>query len=342
VKKNALDTLSWYQDEEALSRGEPGIVHSYMASLATALNHTDGTIDPVWLMGSSAFAFRINVNVVMCPSAMSIFDFSAILQEAIEQAGHECVYVSRLWDEEDVEAERRDEAHAAIIEAIDRGAPAVIWDIHDTEWGLVVGYDEDARCYKTLSHTGTPASLPYDRLGRNGIDILSVAIPAAPNNRSRDEAVLRSLSTAVAHADGEEWTESPDYRNGLAGYDLWATLFDRWAVLVAARTGDRIPSDMPDFAAFYASQFYSARCYAREYLRAIANGDRRLKLASEYYADVATHLAPLWDSFPEEKNPTQELCRTLAAEIRKAKAAEEQAIDLLRDHLDSQTGARPG
>jgi hypothetical protein len=342
MKTNVLDNILWYRDEEALARGEPGVVHSYMASLATALNQIDGGLDPVWLMGSSAFAFRINVNDVMCPSAMSIFNFSAILPEAVEQTGHACAYVSRLWNEEEIEEERREEAHAAIVEGIDRGVPAVVWDIHDDEWGLIMGYDESARCYKTLSHDGAPSSLSFDRLGRNGIDILSVAIPGVPNNRSREEIILRSLSAAVAHADGEEWTETPNYRNGLAGYDLWATVFDRWVLLIGAGKGGKIPKHIPDFAAYYASHYYSARCYAREYLRSIADGDKRLQAASEHYADVATHLAPQFDCFPDERKPTQELCIELADGIRQAKTAEERAVDSMREYLDSHPGDLTG
>ncbi len=340
MEKNALETLTWYRDEDALARAEPGIVHSYMASLATALNHIDRALDPVWLMGSSAFAFRININDVMCPSAMSVFNFSAILPEAIEQTGHHCTYVSRLWDEEDKEEERREEAHAAIVEAIDRGVPAVVWDVHEADWGLIIGYDESARCYKALTRTGAPLRLPFHRLGRNGIDILSVAIPGSRNDRSRDEVVLRALTAAVAHADGEEWTETPHYRNGLAGYDLWATLFDRWALLSGAGKGDRIPKHIPDFAGYYAGHYYSARCYARDFLQAIADDDTRLRSASEHYVEVAAHLASLWACFPEERNPSPQLCTTLAAEIKHAKAAEEKAVGELRHYLESRAGDR--
>ncbi len=89
-----------------------------------------------------------------------------------------------MWDEEEVERERREEAHAAIIEGIDRVAGAIVWDIHDDEWGLIIGYDEKRRSYDTLTNQGKPSSLAFDRLGRNGIDVLSVAIPGEPNGRT--------------------------------------------------------------------------------------------------------------------------------------------------------------
>jgi len=304
-----------------------------MASLATALHHFHGTLDPVWLMGSSAFAFRVNVSEVLCPSAMSIFNWSKDLPAAVEQAGYGCNYIARMWDEENLEEERRAEAHAAILAAIDGGVPAVVWDVHDVEWGLVIGYDEKTHTYATLTHQGQPSSLPYDRLGRNGIDVLSVVIPGEPNDRTRDEAVRHSLTAAVAHAEGKEWTERPAYENGLAGYDLWATVFERWALLVEDCKAPKLPPSLPDHAAYYARHYYSARCYARDYLQAIADGEDDLRHALQAYGRVAASLRPMWEAFPGTRNPNAQLLRSLAASVRSAMAAEQQGLVHIGEHL---------
>ena len=123
-----IENINWFTDKNAAEKNEPGIRHSFTASLATVLNHIDGRLDPVWLMGGSAFAFRIFVNEIMCPSAMSIFDWSGILPETVEQMGHDCYYISRLWDETDMEAERRRQAQDLITTGIDSGVPwAIYW-----------------------------------------------------------------------------------------------------------------------------------------------------------------------------------------------------------------------
>jgi len=184
MTSNKLENLTWYKDSDAEARGEPGIYHSYMKSLATALFYIEGKLDPTWLMGSSGFAFRIYVNEVMCPSAMSVFDFSSILPEAIEQAGYHAIHISRFWNEADKESERRADAHAAIIEGINRGIPAIVWDIAEAEWGLITGYDLEEKVYHTLTHKGKPIALSFDKLGWNGINILSVAIPDEANQRN--------------------------------------------------------------------------------------------------------------------------------------------------------------
>ncbi|MGD2153268.1 MAG: hypothetical protein PVG79_08355, partial [Gemmatimonadales bacterium] len=198
--RKRIEGIEWYVDRKAEEHGEPGICHSYTACLATAINHVAGSLEPAWLMGGSGFAFRSFVNEVFCPSAMSIFNWADVLPEAMEQAGYECRYISRMWDDGALEKQRQEEAHAAIVEGIGRGTPAIVWDVADVEWGLIVGYDDDGKSYDVLSSVGRSTSLPYEKLGKNGIDVLSVAIPGGANRRSRDEIVLNSLKVAIAHA----------------------------------------------------------------------------------------------------------------------------------------------
>ena len=211
MSANKLENISWYTDPETQAKNEPGIFHSFMASLATAINYIDreNGLDPVWLMGSSAFAFRIFVNMGLCPSTMSMFSFHDLLPKAVEQAGYHCIYVSRGWNEKKQEKARREEAHAKILEGINLGTPAIVWDIFEAEWGIITGYDEDKQPYTTLTCQGKSSSLAYKKLGKNGIDILSVTIPGEKNSRTREEIIVNSLQAAVAHADQKEFIDEP-------------------------------------------------------------------------------------------------------------------------------------
>ena len=100
MKANKLEDIIWYKDPKTQANNEPGVYHSFMASLATVINYMENGLDPAWLMGCSAFAFRIFVNIGLCPSAMSMFSFYDLLPEAVEQAGYKCIYVQRMYDEE--------------------------------------------------------------------------------------------------------------------------------------------------------------------------------------------------------------------------------------------------
>ena len=298
-----LANLHHYVDSLSLNKAEPDIYHSYMSSLATSLNYIGGPFDPVWLMGSSIFAFRIFVNETMCPSAMSMFSFKEILPEAIEQVGYHCIYFERMWNESVQEEEKRIEAHKAIQKAIRGGRPAIVWDLADVEWGLIIGYDDLAESYITLSHQGKPSSLLYKKLGRNGIDILSVCIPDEPNFKNRGMVIIDALSKAVAHAEGKEWIDDrPIYQNGISAFDLWISVFEKWSWLVAKGKSDNIGSDIFNFACYYAGHYYSARCYARDYLKQIAQNDKNLQEATVAYERVADSLRPLWLYFSERKN----------------------------------------
>ena len=142
----SLKGIEWYRDISAINRKEPGIVHSFAGSLAAAVNYVRGNVDPAQLMGDSGFAFRIWVNQTMCPSAMSIFTWKTILPDAVEQAGYVCRYYDRMWGEEALEEERRMKAQEAVIRAIEQGIPAIVWDIAEAEWGLIIRIRLAERC----------------------------------------------------------------------------------------------------------------------------------------------------------------------------------------------------
>jgi hypothetical protein len=330
--KQRLD-VHWYRDYDAINRNEPGIVHSYMVSLATALHFMNGSLDPAWLMGSSAFAFRIYVNEVFCPSSMSVFNFSAILPEAMEQAGYRAQFFGRFWDEEEKEKEKRQQAQAAIIEAIDRNIPSIVWDIYQAEWGLIIGYDTKKRTYETMTNAGNLLALPFTKLGRNGINILAVTLPAGPNLRNRRDMIANALKAAVAHAGQKEWTDRPKYQNGLPAFDLWASLLEKWAVLVDGGKGDGVNSKIPDFASYYADHYYSARCYARDYLKAISTDSKPLLRAANCYEKVASDLKAVADYFTSHQPVQSNSLRQLSQKIRDAKTSEEEGIKNIQEFL---------
>ncbi|MFZ5519553.1 MAG: hypothetical protein ACOY90_23205 [Candidatus Zhuqueibacterota bacterium] len=337
MESHLIENITWFTDQAAGEAGEPGIHHSYMKSVATALNYLDEKFDPVWLMGSSGFAFRIFINVNLCPSAMSIFDFSAILPEVIEQSGYRAAYFGRYWNDEAHEKIRRDQAHEAILAGIDRNVPAVVWDIYDAEWGLITGYNARGKFYHTLTHRGEKSTLPFARLGRNGIDILSVAIAGEPNQKTRDEIVFNALKAAVCHAEQGEWTERGRYQNGLAAYEMWSAFYEKAAMIINAGKGANIKQDVWDHAAYHASHHYSARCYARDFLKMIAPGNDALAAAASLYETAASLLKLVWYAMVINRNLNADTLNFLAQQIREAKQAEEKGIRQINAYLKIST-----
>jgi hypothetical protein len=332
MERRNLD-LKLYRDEAARGRGEPGIIHSYMKCLATAFDAMGDEHDPAWWMGNSGFAFRMWTSDTLCPSAMSMFEFTKILPEAIAQSGYEPIFISRLWDEQKFELDRRMNAHKQIVAAIDRGVPAVVWDLHDAEWGLITGYDNGRDAYITLRYDGHASTMPYENLGKNGIDILAVSIPGDPKNISRQELIHRSIQATIGHASQSEWADRPDYQNGLSGYDQWALALERWGLLIDGGVIENIGMPIHEHAAYYAAHYYSSRCYAREYLNLISDHDPDLMNAASLYAQVADQLRFLWLESPDTIKPTRHLLDDFVAHLKTAKQLEAEAVEALKMYL---------
>jgi hypothetical protein len=49
MSDGALKNISWFVDPQAKEKGEPGIYHSYMSSLATVLDYIGVDLEPTWL-----------------------------------------------------------------------------------------------------------------------------------------------------------------------------------------------------------------------------------------------------------------------------------------------------
>ncbi len=307
--------IDW--DAGAGARGEPGIYNSFMGALAGVLGYLGQPVDPAWLMGVSGWAFRICVEAGMCPSATSVYDWCGVLPETVAQAGYDAVHIHADYSDE-----ARQEAQAAILKGIDAGVPAIVWDIAIPEWGLVIGYDPDKACYLTLDCLGRAGEMPYGQLGQREIHFVSVTVVGAPNGRSREQAVRRALELAVHHGAGEEWTERPGYQNGLAAYGLWADALEK---------GLTHPEGVP--SGYYAGHYVGARCYARDFLKALAAEDDGLAPAAEAYAQVAAEMAPVWAAYAQS-NPTPEVARACAGHLRRAQAAEERGLALLSAWLE--------
>jgi hypothetical protein len=325
-QKNALERVRQVIDHDAVARGEPGLTHSFVASLATAVDCAGYVVDPIHLMGTSGFAFRIWVESRLLPNAMNGFDWQAILPEAVHRAGFDCTHIHRFEQEIHVEEERRLAAHEGIVQSIDQGVPAIVWDPSDPPmWGLVVGYNDPMQIYRTKAFWGYDMPLAYSRLGRRDVNRLSVILLGEPNEED-DEAVIRSsLESALLHAQGNEGRQLSDIQSGLAAFDIWAELLMPGA----------LAEHELQFSDYYAEMFFSFRCYARDYLRSIAHDNGRLLAAGDAYAMVADELREVYIGFGEQRRPPDARLKELAACVRRAKEAEEEALNNISAYLVS-------
>jgi hypothetical protein len=83
-------------------------------------------------------------------------------------------------------------------------------------------------------------------------------------------------------------------------------------------------------AAWCIDGVYSARCYARDYLRLIGNGNENLLSAANHYENVTCSLKPIWEFHRFRRTPDSETFRKFIQGIRKTKEAEEICIGYLK------------
>lgn len=168
------------------------------------------------IVATSGFAFRMWVDVnSLCPSATSIWEFKQ-QKPWVENGGLLCNYVERLWGEDAEEESRRHAAIEMIKTSIDNDVAPVAWDISGCEWGLVIGYEDETQTLYTLKINGNADSIPYEKLGRLDLPILSVLAVTGSTDKLPERIMADTKKLAVSHLRGEEWC---DNAKGLSAYD---------------------------------------------------------------------------------------------------------------------------
>ena len=322
--KNGINRVRAIIDYDAKARDEPGLTHSFVASLATAIDCAGYVADPVQLMGASGFAFRIWIEERLLPNAMNGFDWQAILPQAVEHAGFSCTHIHRFEQEFELEEQRRRAAYEGIVASIDRGVPAIVWDPADPPmWGLITGYNDHSQSYSTSAFWGYAMPLDYASLGRRDVNRLSVILLGDPLDFSEQDMLRGCLESALLHSQGGEGRQLPDVQSGLAAYDRWAQLME---------PGGLAEHEL-QFADYYAEMFYAFRCYARDFLQVVAGNEQRLLDASSAYAAVADALRSVYLVFREQRCPQPVVLESVADHIRAAKQAERRALACIEAYL---------
>jgi hypothetical protein len=228
-----------------------GYLFTFIKSLSAALRCSRYAAYADDIVSTSGFAFRIWVNPVLCPSATSMWEFRK-QQPWVASGGLNCDYIERMWGEDAIEEERRFSAVAMIKRSVDDGVAAVAWDISGCEWGLLIGYDDEKQEFAILKTNFKEDVLPYEKLGKIDIPILSALAVTGENGRDAGQIAADTLKIAASHLRGEEWAENP---KGLAAYD---TLISAIETQNAADAAWNIE--------YYLGMLASLRWYAWKYL----------------------------------------------------------------------------
>ena len=262
------------------------------------------------IIAASGFAFRMWADSKeLCPSATSIWDFKS-QKQWFENSGLLCDYVERLWGEDAVEEERRLAAISLIQKSIDNGTAVVAWDISGCEWGIIIGYDEENQSLLTLKINGNQDSIPYDKLGKLDIPILSVVSICGKQEKSAEKVLSDTKKLAVAHLKGEEWC---DNAKGLEAYDI-----------IIDFVTNKISNETAWNLEYYMGTYGALKWYAWKFFEKY----QEQELATLYQAVYEAWQEAL-DIKCSQDVTKQEVKEQLARLLTKAKHAEQEAVGLM-------------
>jgi hypothetical protein len=321
--KRTRDDFSWSKNTDTTA------IHSM-------IQYTDKAgMSMVDVMGYTAHAFRIIIDrEAVEVGSYSAFEWQLHHAEELQNLGF-TVQTAGKPNHIPPTPEGLEEALGYIQASLDKGVPALSWDLFIPEWGVIYGYDDENKVLRCRD-VRKDGDLPYGNLGRGQATELYVLTITGSCPVDKRSMLKGALKLALKHAHRQNYErEHATHRNGLAAYDAWIEAFTKRSVEPfgnAVNTGK--VWDSREFASQFLlelSQNWEGASPQDDRLRALA------KEASEHYAAVAECLGEMRDMFPfpdgGEPNGDAQADRALTL-LREAKAAETSGVALLERMLE--------
>jgi hypothetical protein len=234
--------------------------------------------------------------------------------------------------EQDGFARVKERAWQHVRQSIDAGLPCYAWELDLAEYYLIYGYDEAGYYFSGPSNNGPKRPKPWQELGETGIGL--VEVHSVQPGQAADDAhtVHAALSAVLKHGSGTgKWT-LPEYRSGLAGYDMW---------IRALEHGQALALGMAYNAAVWAECRSSAVAFLREAGQRLPSQVVLFERAMEHYAQVARELAEVSKRYPFsfdlglEPVPVEKDSRAAVEALRVARQAEGAGLKVLAEIVEA-------
>ena len=220
---------------------------------------------------------------------------------------------------------KQKEAWDMVKRSIDVGIPCFAWEMVIPEFYVVYGYDDDGYYFTGPGGVGVLVDQgykPWRELGASEIGVVEI-YNGTPGQAADDTLTVKeALAFALKHAAGK-WVH-PNYRAGLAGYDLWIETLENGT---ATDHGMAFNTAVWNECRYFAVQFLKK---ARE--RINGNTASLFEEAIGHYQTVQQNLQQVKEMFPfpwgDEIND-KERCRKAVAYLKDARKAEEAGLKSL-------------
>lgn len=220
---------------------------------------------------------------------------------------------------------KQKEAWDMVKRSIDAGIPCYGWEMDIPEYYLVYGYDDDGYYFTGPGDAGVLVDegyKPWRELG--GSEIGVVEMYSVGPGRAADDTltVKKALEFALEHAS-EKWAH-PNYRAGLAGYDIWIETLEN-----GRATGHGM--------AYNTAVWAECRFFAPHFLKEASQriDGKTSPLFAEaigHYGTVQQNLQQVKELFPfpwRDEINDKERCQKAIINLKEARQAEEFGLRVL-------------
>ncbi|KAF0194523.1 MAG: Uncharacterized protein FD169_1727 [Bacillota bacterium] len=301
---------------------------SQLGCLKAAADYLNVPLSPGWLYGGTGHAFIINIHKAGCASGPTAWRMPRILNLA-HNLGLSVQGVCGSKSDKDY-ATKKLRAYDTVKAAVENGLPCYGWELDIPEYYSIIGYDNTGFYY---SGPTTGASIagpkPWAELGETQIGMLEVYV-VEPGYSADDRIVIReALEFALEHAQSPADWIYPNYKAGLAGYDLW---------IEAVRHEEQDVFGL----AYNAAVWHECRYYAVEFLQEakVRLGGHPLPAldqAIQSYTQVRDELALVKDIYPFPPNQSRPDRVRAGDALSKARVAEATGLRALEDIVTALT-----
>ncbi|QHT58805.1 hypothetical protein GXP70_01625 [Paenibacillus lycopersici] len=307
---------------------------SAAAAIHGAVSYTDKQhYSLVDVMGITGHAFRINIDPDHIDVAgPTMFPGGYLIRRNLCNLG----FISNLSDTvKPYMPETVEKVLGLIQQSIDRGIPAIGFDLFLPEFGLIYGYDDEQQVFhaKDVSTEGTISYTDFvEKRDMLWVTTINESLP-----HSKYETLRMALDMIADHARGREWQHifEGKYRIGLAGYDAWIACMESKR---ADPFGNAYNIAVVSDAREYAAQFLSELAIRWNGANVIERTVRKLAAeAAVHYAKTAAALVEMRElfPFPQGGQPGDPAVAEQAVQLLStAKEAEALGVKVLERLLD--------